>query len=176
MSGMTTGAEAARRSSGLRVPATGYRDALQRVAWKGAFPQNRCSVIVRGRAPSAIRIPIVAHAGKSPSPDDHRVACMTWKPVCARRRWSRCAHDIGRISSVCGPVIEPHYSRPLLIRSRRYSAARIPDCPAPSMNPWKLWKLSVLARECEIPGRLAEPALHRGEVARLVAGVAPLRI
>src|SRR5262245_15077605 len=34
----------------------------------------------------------------------------------------------------------------------------------------------VLARERQISRRLAEPALHRGEVARLVAGVAPERV
>jgi hypothetical protein len=35
------------------------------------------------------------------------------------------------------------YSKPLLIRARRYSAARMPDCAVPSMKSWKLWKLSV---------------------------------
>ena len=35
------------------------------------------------------------------------------------------------------------YRSPFRIRLRKYSAARIPDSAAPSMKPWKLWKLSV---------------------------------
>ena len=44
-------------------------------------------------------------------------------------------------------------------------------------EPLKIVKaVGVLARERQIPGRLAEPTLHRGEVAGLIAGVAPQRV
>ena len=36
--------------------------------------------------------------------------------------------------------------------------------------------VGVLARERQVPGRLAKPTFHRSEVARLVAGVAPQHV